>query len=125
MMCAASVMNSPAVAIADSPNIVLILCDDLGYADVGFNGSVDVKTAELDEFAANGASFSSASVCSRTDRYRLVLWKDRREPNGDPLFVELFDHEKDPLESNNVASQKPGVVERLLKQWNEGWEAAL
>lgn len=44
------------------PNIVLILADDLGYADVGFNGGTDVLTPELDQLAKQGTIFSSAYV---------------------------------------------------------------
>ena len=44
------------------PNIVLILCDDLGYSDVGFNGAKDITTPHLDALAANGMVCSSAYV---------------------------------------------------------------
>lgn len=44
------------------PNIVLILCDDLGYADVGFNGSTDIITPQLDRLAQGGTVFTSAYV---------------------------------------------------------------
>ena len=44
------------------PNILLILCDDLGYSDVGFNGSKDIPTPNLDNLAANGTTFTSAYV---------------------------------------------------------------
>lgn len=49
-------------ARAERPNIVLILCDDLGYSDVGFNGSTDIKTPRLDELARGGTIFTSAYV---------------------------------------------------------------
>jgi len=44
------------------PNILVILCDDLGYADVGFNGSKDIITPELDKLAHDGTIFTSAYV---------------------------------------------------------------
>ncbi|WP_372775229.1 sulfatase-like hydrolase/transferase [Mangrovibacterium sp.] len=46
----------------DKPNILLILTDDLGYNDVGFNGSTDIKTPALDQLAKNGVVFTSAYV---------------------------------------------------------------
>ncbi|WP_136482006.1 sulfatase-like hydrolase/transferase [Cognatitamlana onchidii] len=42
------------------PNILFILCDDLGYADVGFNGSKDITTPNLDMLANNGTICTSA-----------------------------------------------------------------
>ncbi len=52
----------------------------------------------------------------RTDRYRMVVWKDRRKPKEEPLFVELYDHKKDPTESVNVADKNPKIVSKLLLQ---------
>ncbi len=61
----------------------------------------------------------------RTDRYRLVAWRDHRDTAADPLFVELFDHESDPNETQNVASENPELVRQLLRQMRDGWKAAL
>ena len=53
---------------AAKPNILLILADDLGYHDLGFQGSTRVKTPHLDKLASTGMRFTdghvSASVCS-------------------------------------------------------------
>ncbi|QDV86026.1 Arylsulfatase [Stieleria magnilauensis] len=61
----------------------------------------------------------------RTDRYRLVVWRDHRNPQADPVFVELFDHQSDPGETKNVALDNPNVVARLTQQLDAGWKAAL
>ena len=49
------------------PNMIVIMCDDLGYADVGFNGSTDIPTPNIDRIAQNGvicnAAYTSYSVC--------------------------------------------------------------
>jgi hypothetical protein len=48
------------------PDIVFILADDLGYADVGFNGP-DIKTPSIDKLRAAGAkleSFYTLQVCT-------------------------------------------------------------
>ncbi|MEA2709946.1 MAG: hypothetical protein QOF78_2547 [Phycisphaerales bacterium] len=39
------------------PNILLILADDLGYADVGFNGRTEWTTENLDRLAKDGTVF--------------------------------------------------------------------
>lgn len=59
-----SLANSEKLVVneAPQPNILVILCDDLGYSDVGFNGSKDIKTPTLDKLAAQGTMFSSAYV---------------------------------------------------------------
>ncbi len=44
------------------PNIIVILSDDLGYADLGCQGSLDVKTPHIDKLAKNGIRFTSGYV---------------------------------------------------------------
>jgi arylsulfatase A-like enzyme len=53
-----------------NPNIILIMADDQGWGDVGYNGHPRLNTPNLDAMAHNGAVFSSfysaGSVCSPT-----------------------------------------------------------
>jgi arylsulfatase A len=55
-------------AIADRPNIVIILCDDLGYGDLGVHGHPHIQTPNIDRLANQGIRFTSfystAPVCS-------------------------------------------------------------
>ena len=61
----------------------------------------------------------------RTDRYRFVIWKDHTDPTVDPVFFELYDHDKDPTETKNIADQNPGIVQQLVAQFNTGWRGNL
>lgn len=60
-------MLSAVVVEAAKPNIVLIVADDMGMADVGYHGYKDVLTPNIDKIAADGVHFTqgyvSASVC--------------------------------------------------------------
>ena len=61
----------PMVALAaDRPNIVLVMCDDLGWGDVGFNGNKIIRTPHLDAMAKQSLRFerfyAAAPVCSPT-----------------------------------------------------------
>lgn len=44
------------------PNIIVILTDDQGWADVGFNGATDIPTPNLDRIASEGVIFSNGYV---------------------------------------------------------------
>lgn len=50
------------------PNIVIVLCDDLGFGDLSVNGHPHIRTPNLDRLAATGLRFtnfySAAPVCS-------------------------------------------------------------
>lgn len=64
-MCGSPVVGEAAA----KPNIMIIVADDLGYADVGFNGSRQIRTPNLDRFAATGVQlnrFYACPVCSPT-----------------------------------------------------------
>ena len=55
------------VDAAQSPNLIVIMADDLGYSDVGFNGCQDIPTPHIDSIATGGVKFTngyvSYSVC--------------------------------------------------------------
>lgn len=55
---------------AEPPNVVIIVGDDMGYADVGFHGCQDIPTPHLDALAAAGVrcanGYVSGPYCSPT-----------------------------------------------------------
>ncbi len=44
------------------PNVIIVLTDDQGWADVGFNGATDIPTSNLDRIAKEGVIFSNGYV---------------------------------------------------------------
>ena len=57
-------------ATKEKPNILMIIADDMGYGDVGFQNCKDIPTPNLDALAAAGVRFTSGYVsgpyCSPT-----------------------------------------------------------
>lgn len=75
--------NQPGVAadrsnIADRPNIIVIMADDLGYGDLSCYGATSIQTPNIDRLAASGIRFTSgycsASTCTPT-RYSFLTGK--------------------------------------------------
>ena len=48
----------------------------------------------------------------RDARFRMVEWK-KPGASADDAIIELYDYEADPLETANVAAQKPDVVKKM------------
>jgi len=89
---------SSLVSAQQKPNLIVIMADDLGYGDVGYNGCKDIPTPNIDALAKNGVQFSNGyaaySVCgpSRagfiTGRYQQRFGSERNpqyRPN-DPIM---------------------------------------
>lgn len=115
------------------PNILFILADDLGYADVSFNhpwsGANEITTPELDNLATNGTIFTSAYVvhpfCGPS-RMGLMsgtypheyggpfnlndaTWRDEGIPADQTLF--------------STALQDAGYFTGIMGKWHLGWDS--
>ena len=62
------IISSVLQAAPQPPNVIVILCDDLGYGDLGIHGHPHIQTPNLDALASSGIRFSNfystAPVCS-------------------------------------------------------------
>ena len=74
---AASILASAQVTAAERPNVVVIVADDLGWADVGYHGG-NIDTPSLDRLAEQGVQlnrFYTTPICSPT-RAALMTGRD-------------------------------------------------
>ncbi len=111
----------------DKPNVIVIMADDLGYADVGFNGSIEIPTPNIDRIADNGIKFTSAyttySVCgpSRagfiTGRYQQRFGFERN-----PLYRIDDPYMGLPLDEMTIAESisQVGYTSGIIGKWHLG-----
>src|SRR5947207_15781620 len=64
------------------PNIVFVLVDDMGYADLGCMGAKDIRTPHIDRLASEGLKFTdfyaNAPVCTPTrTAFMTGRWQQR------------------------------------------------
>ena len=111
-------MRSLLQAAEPRPNIVVVLCDDLGFGDLGVNGHPHIQTPNLDRLAATGIRFtnfySAAPVCSPS---RVGLMTGR-SPNRAGVY-DWIPESKDPKSDarERVHMQRHEVtMPQLLKQ---------
>ncbi len=120
----ADIMGSP--SLAKPPNIVFILADDLGYADVSCYGRPDLNTPNIDRIAKRGMRFlhgyANSAVCSATrtalitGRYQYRLRLGLEEPLAGNPNVGL------PPEHPTLPSllKKAGYSSTLVGKWHLG-----
>jgi len=107
------------------PNIVYIMADDMGYADVSCYGRPDISTPNIDSIAANGVRFlqgyANSAVCSATrtalitGRYQYRLPVGLEEPLGGNQIGLPPEHPTLPS-----ILKKAGYGTTLLGKWHLG-----
>ncbi len=111
----------------EKPNMIVVMCDDMGYADVGFNGCEDIPTPNIDRIAKNGVKCTSGyvgySVCGpsraafMTGRYGQRFGFERNpqyQPDDPNMGL--------PLEERTFAEVlKPvGYTSGIIGKWHLG-----
>lgn len=126
--CAGRSMAAAAADGARKPNIVFIVADDLGFADLGVYGQADFETPQLDRLAKQGVRFTQAyansAVCSAsrfgliTGRYQYRLRGGLEEPITRPSEAIGLPPEHPTLPS---LLKKQGYRTALFGKWHLGY----
>jgi arylsulfatase A-like enzyme len=110
------------------PNILLIVADDLGYADVGIHGCKEFATPHIDAIANGGVRFTSAyvsgAVCAPSRAGFLTgRYQDRFGFQGNPAPGSDWGL---PVEEKTIADRLKSVGYRtaLLGKWHLGEKPA-
>ncbi|MCB1228835.1 MAG: sulfatase-like hydrolase/transferase [Verrucomicrobiae bacterium] len=93
----------------DRPNIIFLLVDDMGWADLGCMGSKDIETPHIDRIASEGVRltdcYASAPVCSPTRAAFLTgLWQQR---TGIEWAIGLTSEEAKRVDGKLVEVEEP------------------
>lgn len=107
MLSRRTLLASPLLAAAQrqKPNLLVILADDMGFADAGCYGS-DIKTPNLDRLAAGGLRFSQmystarcgpSRNCITTGYYAQQNACDTMTPGNIPAWTKLAPEHLKPL----------------------------
>lgn len=112
---------------AQKPNIIIIIADDLGYADVGFNGCKDIPTPNIDRIAANGVKFTngyvSFSVCGPSRAGLLTgRYPQRFGYERNPQYRPHDPNMGLPKEENTLAEalKQVGYTSGIVGKWHQG-----
>ena len=109
------------------PNVIIILTDDQGYKDVGFNGCEDIPTPNIDRIAQQGVKFSSGyvsyAVCGPS-RAGLITgrYQDRFGFGRNPLFAPNDPDQGLPVSEETMASalKRGGYRTMAIGKWHLG-----
>jgi arylsulfatase A-like enzyme len=129
------ILAAPAAAatvregLRPKPNVLIIVADDLGYADIGVHGGRDAQTPHIDALAASGvrctSGYVSAPYCSPsragllTGRYQTRFGHEFNPHEGDEANLGL------PLDQRTIADyfRSAGYATSLIGKWHEGFDA--
>ena len=104
-------------AASERPNVIVMVADDLGWADVGFHGNPIIETPALDRIAAEGVQlnrFYTTPICSPT---RAALMTGR-----DPIRLGVAYSTIMPWQNNGIHPKETFLPELFL---GAGYQTAM
>jgi arylsulfatase A-like enzyme len=114
----------------EKPNVLVIIADDLGYADIGVHGGKEVPTPNIDALAASGVrctnGYVTAPYCSPsragflTGKAQTRFGHEFNPHVGDEAKLGL------PLDQRTIANElhDAGYATALVGKWHQGFDAA-
>lgn len=118
------------LSAATQPNVLVIIADDLGYADIGVHGGKEVPTPNIDALAASGvrctSGYVSAPYCSPsragflTGKAATRFGHEFNPHVGDEAKLGL------PLDQRTIANvmHDAGYATALVGKWHQGFDEA-
>lgn len=115
------VLAIPLVCNAQKTNVILLMADDLGYGDVGFNGNEKIITPHLDKMAEAGIRFTNfyaaAPLCSPTRASVLT----GRSPFRQGIFAAHTGAMRPAEKTIAEMLKKEGYATGFFGKWHLGW----
>ena len=107
----AGARNRPQEKPDSRPNIVLIMCDDMGFSDLGCYGS-EIRTPNIDALASQGLRFSQFKNTARSCPSRASLLTGMYQHDADMGWMTAVDEHR-PGYRGEIAADVPTVAEVL------------
>jgi arylsulfatase A-like enzyme len=126
LLAAVNVPPTTVWAAVAKPNIIVMVGDDMGYADIGVHGCKDIPTPHLDSLASAGTrctnGYVSAPYCSPsragllTGRYQTRFGHEFNPGGEEPAAAKQGKKQKKKAASNEVAAEPAKHVGLPLSQ---------
>lgn len=134
LFCITAVLLLSCNRQTDRPNIIYIMVDDMGYADLSIYGQQDYQTPVLDSLAKQGMRFiqaySAAPVCTPTRVAFMTGRYPARNPVGlrEPLVMDSTDIDlglSPEIPTVSSLLKKSGYNTALFGKWHLGFKPEL